>query len=469
MLKAIFTLKTVFTLKAIFMLKAILRKGMERLRPPSLNYDFLPTHLALSQRPPSPFARYTAISLSMGVLIALIWAYMGKLDVQATATGRLIASGRSQIIQAYEQSRIVAIHVGNGQHVEKDAPLITLHTLGVNQDITRLIEQRDYQTEEEIRYQALLNTHDPNLLPLFQQQSEERQKKILLHYQHEKQEFDSIITNIYAEMEVNLTSQKARNSDIRSLTNLRENISQRLQARKTLSQKQVISKVEYLEQEKEFLETERLIAQQKSELGILIAQYKSHEGRLKSTKVQKEREWLEKIKQAEMQLSLLKQEISKVQEREELEIVRSPVTGTVQQLSVHTLGAVLQPAQNLMVIVPDEHVQLAEIQILNKDVGFVRPGQQVTVKVDAFPYTRYGTIEGKLLSISRDSATDERLGLVFPAQISLKQNNIMVDGKPVAITAGMSIVAEIKTDQRRVIDYLLSPIREYQSEALREK
>ncbi|MBI6549848.1 HlyD family type I secretion periplasmic adaptor subunit [Xenorhabdus lircayensis] len=451
------------------MLKAILRKGIKRLRTPSPHYDFLPTHLALSQRPPSPFARYTAITLSIGVLVALLWAYLGKLDIQATATGRLIASGRSQVIQAYEQSRIIAIHIGNGQHIEKGAPLLTLNTLGVNQDIARLLEQRDYLTEEEIRYQALLMKHDPKSLPFFQQQPEGRQERILTHYHHEKQEFDSIITNIYAEMEVNITSQKARNSDIQSLTNLRENISQRLQAQKTLSQKQIISRVEYLVQEKEFLETERLIAQQKSELGILMTQYKTLEERLKGIKVQKEREWFEKRKQAEMQLSVLKQEISKMQEREELEIVRSPVTGTVQQLSVHTLGAVLQPAQNLMVIVPDEHVQLAEIQILNKDVGFVRPGQHVTVKVDAFPYTRYGTIEGELLSISRDSTTDERLGLVFPAQISLRQNNIMVDGKPVEITAGMSIVAEIKMDQRRVIDYLLSPIQEYQSEALREK
>ncbi|CDG22046.1 RTX toxin ABC transporter protein RtxD [Xenorhabdus poinarii G6] len=451
------------------MLKAILRKGIKRLRTAPHYYDFLPTHLALSQRPPSPFARYTAITLSMGVLVALLWAYLGQLDVQATATGRLIASGRSQIIQAYEQSRLMAIHVTNGQHVEKGASLLTLNTLGVNQDIARLLEQRDYLMEETIRYQALLEQQAPKSLPLFQQQSTEKQAKILAHYFHEKQEFDATITNIHAEMAVNLTSQQARNSDIHSLSHLRENISQRLQARKTLSQKQVISKVEYLEQEKEFLETERLIAQQKSEFGILMTQYKSLEERLNSLKAQKEREWFEKRKQAEMQLAAIKQEISKMQEREDLEVVRAPVAGTVQQLSVHTLGAVLQPAQNLMVIVPDEQVQLAEVQILNKDVGFVYPGQHVTVKVDAFPYTRYGTIEGELLSISRDSTNDERLGLVFPAQISLKQNNIMVDGKPVEITAGMSIVAEIKTDKRRVIDYLLSPIQEYQSEALREK
>ncbi|MBS9437882.1 HlyD family type I secretion periplasmic adaptor subunit [Photorhabdus noenieputensis] len=440
-----------------------------RLRSCPQHYDFLPTHLTLSQRPPSPFARYTAITLSVGVIIALLWAYLGKLDVQATATGRLLVSGRSQIIQAYEQSRVTAIHVQNGQRVTKDTPLLTLDTLGVNQDIARLLKQIEYQAHEKIRYQALTEEQAPEEQELFQALPVSQQAQVVENYSREKREYEASVTNLKAEMNVNLSSQQSRKSDINALTKLRQNISQRLKARQTLSQKQVISKVEYLEQEKEFLETERLIIQQNAELNVLQSQYISLEERLNSLKTQKEREWFDKRKQAEVQLVVLEQELAKAQVREQLEIIRSPVTGTVQQLSVHTLGAVLQPAQNLMVIVPDDNVQVAEVQILNKDAGFIHPGQQVTVKVDAFPYTRYGTIDGELLNISRDSTTDERLGLVFPAQINLKSNNIVIDNTRVDITPGMSIVAEIKTDQRRVIDYLLSPIREYQSEALREK
>ncbi|TNH42381.1 HlyD family type I secretion periplasmic adaptor subunit [Photorhabdus luminescens] len=451
------------------MIKAFKDKIKTRLRPCPQHYDFLPTHLALSQRPPSPFARYTAITLSVGVIIALLWAYLGKLDVQATATGRLLVSGRSQIIQAYEQSRVTAIHVQNGQRVTKDAPLLTLDTLGVNQDIARLLKQIEYQAHEKIRYHALTEEQAPKEQELFQTLPISQQAQVVENYSREKREYEASVTNLKAEMNVNLSSQQSRKSDINALTKLRQNISQRLKARQTLSQKQVISKVEYLEQEKEFLETERLITQQNAELNVLQSQYLSLEERLNSLKTQKEREWFDKRKQAEVQLVVLEQELAKAQVREQLEVIRSPVTGTVQQLSVHTLGAVLQPAQNLMVIVPDDNVQLAEVQILNKDTGFIHPGQQVTVKVDAFPYTRYGTIDGELLSISRDSTTDERLGLVFPAQISLKSNNIVIDNTRVDITPGMSIVAEIKTDQRRVIDYLLSPIREYQSEALREK
>ncbi|MGR5146434.1 HlyD family type I secretion periplasmic adaptor subunit [Photobacterium alginatilyticum] len=433
------------------------------------HYEFLPSHLALSQRPPSPFARYTAMSLSLGVIAALLWAYWGKLDVQATAAGRLVVSGRSQVIQSYEQSRVIGIHVKDGQRVEKGAPLLTLDTLGVNQDISRLITQAEYQSHELIRYQALLNGQPLSASSTFAALLPEQQDIVTENLRSEKREFEATVASLEAEMQVNLASQAARQSDIDALTGLTKNISQRLEARKTLSQVKVIGKVEYLEQEKELLEAERLVAQQQAELNVLKSQYHSLEERLGGFRFQKQREWLEKRKQAKLQLTSLRQELSKVREREQLEVIRSPVDGTVQQLSVYTMGAVLQPAQSLMIIVPDDAVQLAEVQILNKDVGFVHPGQQVTVKVDAFPYTRYGTIEAELLSISRDSTTDERLGLVFPAQVTLKDNNIMVEGMAVELTPGMSIVAEIKTDKRRVIDYLLSPIREYQSEALREK
>ncbi|MEX6210596.1 HlyD family secretion protein [Providencia huaxiensis] len=118
---------------------------------------------------------------------------------------------------------------------------------------------------------------------------------------------------------------------------------------------------------------------------------------------------------------------------------------------------------------PNNHVQLAEIKILNKDIGFIHEGLKAEVKVDAFPYTRYGTIDGEVLSISRDSTQDENLGLVFLGQIGLNKKQLLVDGEQIELTPGLSIVAEIKTDKRRIIDYLLSPINEYTSNAMREK
>ena len=129
----------------------------------------------------------------------------------------------------------------------------------------------------------------------------------------------------------------------------------------------------------------------------------------------------------------------------------------------------MTPAQALMAVVPDEDVLEVEATVLNKDIGFERPGQRATVKVESFPYTRYGYLEGIVESVSHDAAQDERMGLVFPARVKLRDTHLMIDGVEVALTPGMSLSVEIKTGKRRVIDYLLGPLKQHGSEALRER
>lgn len=110
-----------------------------------------------------------------------------------------------------------------------------------------------------------------------------------------------------------------------------------------------------------------------------------------------------------------------------------------------------------------------EATVLNKDIGFVRPGQRATVKIESFPYTRYGYLEGVVETVSHDAAQDEQMGLVFPARVKLQDASLMIDGVRVAVTPGMSLSVEIKTGKRRVIDYLLSPLRQHTHEAMRER
>jgi len=126
------------------------------------------------------------------------------------------------------------------------------------------------------------------------------------------------------------------------------------------------------------------------------------------------------------------------------------------------------PAQDLLAVVPLEALEV-EATILNKDIGFVHPGQPVTVKIESFPYTRYGYLTGKVISVSHDAAQDENLGLVFPARIRLEESTLDIDGVVVSMSAGMTLSAEIKTGKRRVIDFLLSPLRQHGAEALRER
>ena len=141
----------------------------------------------------------------------------------------------------------------------------------------------------------------------------------------------------------------------------------------------------------------------------------------------------------------------------------------MQQLQVHTIGGVVTPADPVMVIVPEDSTLEIEAMVLNKDVGFVAEGQEVEIKVESFPFTKYGLLTGQVADLSADAVQDEAQGLVYPARIQLAEAQILVGERWVPITPGMSVTAEVKTGQRRLIEYFISPFLEYQDEALRER
>ena len=224
-----------------------------------------------------------------------------------------------------------------------------------------------------------------------------------------------------------------------------------------------------LEQQKEQLEVNRELTKKHSELLVLREQRKKLQEQQKSYLVQTRREQLDELNSVQIEITVLEQKLIKATEKHRLMTLRAPVDGVVQQLAVHTLGGVVQSAQKLMVIVPEDSPLEAEVMVLNKDVGFVRANQFVEIKVDAFPYTRYGTIPSQVLHIARDAVENERLGFVFPARIMLSRSAMSIEDEKVPLQAGMSLVAEIHTGERRVIDYLLSPLMQYRSEAMGER
>lgn len=178
------------------------------------------------------------------------------------------------------------------------------------------------------------------------------------------------------------------------------------------------------------------------------------------------------------------QDARRAGEHSKLLKLTAPVDGTVQQLSVHTVGAAVPAAQPLMQIVPIQSQVEVEAYLENKDVGFVLEGQTAAVKIDAFEYTKYGTVPARVTHVSRDAVPSDKQtdstqqgpsdlskknGLQYAVKITLDQPTIFVDGKPLPITAGMSVSTEIKTGSRRVIEYVLSPLVRHAHEALHER
>lgn len=433
------------------------------------NYDFYPNHIAIIKKPPTPYSHYIAITLSLSVIIFIVWAYLGKLDVQASATGRLIITGYSQHIQAYEQSRLTQIHVKNGQYVKQGTPLLTLDILGIDEEIKSIKNKLNHLMILKIRYQALSQDSPLESLYQFNKLDNKIRKSILVSYKKEKNEFISNVNNINIEIEINNKNKMSIINNLTSLNKLKKNIDERLEIKSILLNKKVISRMEYLENEKELLDITRQINLKQSELILMTSKKNLLTESLDKLIKQKSLEWHDKYKQYESEILILNQTLSHLEKRQQLKVIRSPVTGTVQQLTTHTLGGVLQPAQSVMVIVPDTNKNIAEVNVLNKDIAFIYKDQKAIIKIDAYPYTRYGTIEGKVINIAKDSVQHEQLGLVYPTLIELNTQFINMKGHEYKLTTGMSLIAEIIIDKRRVIDYILSPIEVYRHEALREK
>lgn len=435
----------------------------------NINYDFYPNHIALIEKPLTPYSRYIASIISFSVIAFIMWASLGKLNVQSSATGKLIVAGHSQVIQIYEHSRLAVLHVKEGQKVNQGDALLTLDILGVDEEVKGLQKKIDSLLLLKLRYQALSQEASPQKLYHFNKLDEKTKKSILISYQKEKDEFESNINLIDTEIEINNKNQTLIHNELLSLNTLKENINQRFLLKKKLFIKKIISQMEYLENEKELLEINRVITIKNAEYQLIKSQEKKLNENLDTLEKQKKLEWHDKYKQYESELLIYSQNLNHAQKRQQLKIVRAPVTGTVQQITNYTLGSSLQPSQQVMTIIPDNQHNIAEVNILNKDIGFIHVGQKAMIKIDAFPYTRYGTLEGNITNIAKDSIQHEQLGLVYPATIELNTQMIESNNQQYSLAPGMSLVAEIIIDKRRVIDYFLSPIEVYRHNALTEK
>jgi hemolysin D len=216
---------------------------------------------------------------------------------------------------------------------------------------------------------------------------------------------------------------------------------------------------------------------------------------IKETRAQTEAEYrrtlYDDLAKAEPKAAGLAQDVIKAEERTKLQALKAPVDGIVQQLAVHTVGGVVTPAQPLLVLVPvDSHLEI-EAMVSNRDIGFVEPGQQAEIKVATFNFTRYGLLDGTVLSVSHDAVGKDDLtdpakdkgqqdahgarsptedeGPVYAARVSLDHTAMQIEGKEVNLSPGMAVTAEIKTGERRIINYLLSPLRKYRQDSLRER
>lgn len=244
---------------------------------------------------------------------------------------------------------------------------------------------------------------------------------------------------------------------------------QRARDFRELVERNFVSKHDYLEREQARIEQAADLAIQRSRLNEIEAALREVREQRVSITAETLRVNLDNIVDGQQKAAALEQELLKADARNKLMQIIAPVDGTVQQLATHTIGGVVTPAQPLMVVVPRDNALEIEAFIENKDIGFVKPNQEAEIKIETFQYTKYGTIHGKIISVSHDAINDEKRGLIYSTRVKMDRARMNVDGTEINLSPGMAVSVEIKTGKRRVIEYFLNPLLQYGHESLRER
>lgn len=428
-----------------------------------LRYDFLPSALEIIEKPASPVGKILIWLLFLLIVIAITWSIVGEVDTVAVARGKIIPDGNIKVLQSADTAIITAINVIEGQTVEEGEILIELDDTIAKSDFEAVMSKLEIAKVEKellLAYQAgedidelvadltkegiSINTLFIENLKTYNAVKSANDDENRQAYQLEIQEADQTITKA--------------DSELNQINTQLEIIESQIEKLKILYDQGTISQLEYQTKvdEKSILLQRR--ETQYETIKFYEEQKKVAEQKINVFSSSKDIEVYQEIILKDKEILDLEQAVEKAEKRVELTKLKSPVDGLVQGIGNNTLGGVVTSAQPIMSIVPKDTPLILEVMVLNRDIGFITEGMTVEIKLDTFPYQKYGSLEGKIISISPDAIEQENMGYVYKVHVSFEETELEIDNRMVKVTPGMTATAEIKLKKRKIIEFFIPAI-----------
>lgn len=432
--------------------------------------SFLPAALEVIERPVSPTGRWTARILIAGVGVLALGLALGQTDIVASAPGRIVPTAAVQLVQPAQAGIVRRILVHDGDRVAKGQALVQLDPTATGAERTQA--ENAYQTIafDVARTKAVIDSLQGrgfNFVPPAGADPLLIQSNAALARAR--------LADIEASIAAQHTGGAVARADIATarveaakLTETLPLLDQQLEANEKLLEKGFVSRLRVLEMRRQRIAQAR--DRDAAFQAVRRASAQAVGASRDSTKIRADAlaTLLDEYVKSSAELKLRETELIKTRQRASLQILRAPVAGIVGQLSVHTEGGVVEAAKPIMTIVPADGRMVAEARVLNRDIGFISVGQKVAMKLDAFPFSRHGTIPGHIVRISPDAVDDEKLGPVFLVRVALDRNTVSGNVRA-GLSPGMTGTADIVTGRRTFLSYLTSPIEEAGGSALRER
>lgn len=433
--------------------------------------DFLPAVVEIIETPPSPLGRATLWTILALVTIAAAWAWFGKVDIIASARGVVLPSGRVKEVQPLQPGTIAAIHVRDGAAVRRGDLLIELDRTAAEAELAATTRSLMLDRVEAARLRTALAATQGGSVP----QGE-------VGFTPPDNAESPVIKEAGARLRYQLDGLRARLAGLaEQAAKLRGTIAeaqleiarleqtipvarQSLDIRETLARNGLGSRLEALAEKQKLIGLEHDLPAARARLAQAESELAGISERRQETLAEFRAEASSQLAVVEGRIAVTAEERAKAAQRLRETRLVAPADGVVQDLAVHTVGGVATAAQRLLAVVPGDDTLEIEAQLPDRDAAFVEPGQTAVVKLDAYPFTRYGRITGRVTSIARSAVSDEKHGLRYAVRVQL-------EGLPPSITprSGMAADVEIWTGRRRVADYILSPLEAHRDAAFRER
>lgn len=456
------------------------------------------------ETPSSPVRMAMLLTICSLFIVSIGVAWLCRVDIHAVVQGKIQSVGRSKVVQPLDPGRVSAVYVKNGSHVRQGQEIVLLDPTEVIADQREHAQQLNaYRAEIARRYASIAaaESRRPSAMAKIQFDADidsslqVREQAVMID---DLNQLNASLASLESKRAESMAQRESLIHTIAAESQLIGTLSQRLSMRQALEEQHWETASNVLDAKEAFDRENTSKADHEGQLLVAEATAASVTRQKVEAIAKFVSENSEALAAAEAKRDDVAQELVKSAEKSARTRIVAPIEGTVQELSVTTLGQVVGRGQQLMVIVPSSAPIEIEALVSNSDIGFIHVGQDVAIKIDTFPYTIFGTVPGKVVTVSRDAiytadprqslptaeqATEERESsdvtatastskthdLVFPITVAPNRSTILVGAKDVALSPGMTVQVEILTGRRRVMDYILSPLREIGSEALHER
>ena len=481
--------------------KQALSRALALVKAPSQNLsdrEFLAPALEILETPASP-VRLAFLWLICGlVAVAIAWAYFGRVDIIAAAQGKFQPTGRVKVIEPVETGRVAVIHVSNGASVKAGDVLVELDRAAAEADVRAAEADLASAEAEAIRRRAAIQDAKAHALSPVPQIVWPAETPPELRGREEQ-----VLAADLGQLAAQLASfeaqraQKAAERDrlmetIATQKNLIATLQERVDMRTKLVEVKAGAKAAVIDATETLQYQQTQLAMQEGQLASLTTGLNVIARDSEKAVQTFLSDDAQKLSDAERRIEDTRQRLAKARAAVDHLTLRAPIAGRVQSSVIASVGQVVTSGQEIMRVVPQDSKLEIEAYVLNRDIGFVSHGQEAVVKIESFPFTRYGSIKARVVRIAKDAipapdasaiegdpahgpktsafaGAERTQNLVFAVELEPETSSIMVDGSPQPLTSGMEVTVELKTGSRRLLEYLFSPLVEVASKAMRER